>query len=42
MYNLMTIVNCMVYLKVAKRVHPKSSHKKIKFFFGLKFSLIEF
>ena len=32
MYNLMTIVNCMVYLKVAKRVHPKSSQENKIFF----------
>ena len=33
MYNMMTIVNTNIYLKVVDRVDPKSSHYKRKRFF---------
>ena len=33
MYNMMTIVNTKIYLKVVDRVDPKSSHYKRKRFF---------
>lgn len=28
MYNMMTVVNTIVYLKVAESIHPKSSYLK--------------